>query len=215
MDAHRSDFNDIVKRLGTNMQNALSELQQNHASDLDFAKREQEQVIIDFQETLTNKNEELLKEQVEIINKIKDDIAKTMELDQSKIYTHVNELVSNSNKTMENSISKNLVRQIKEQERVITKMTDSINDIMATNKAESVRNTATHDMLQENMDLMEKLNQKCDSQNLAIIANREMLDEKLAIFERGVTEELKAVTAQLDLKIFEDSLAQTENYIAR
>ena len=215
MDAHRSDFNDIVKRLGTNMQNALSELQQNHASDLDFAKREQEQVIIDFQETLTNKNEELLKEQVEIINKIKDDIAKTMELDQSKIYTHVNELVSNSNKTMENSISKNLVRQIKEQERVITKMTDSINDIMATNKAESVRNTATHDMLQENMDLMEKLNQKCDSQNLAIIANREMLDEKLAIFERGVTEELKAVTAQLNLKIFEDSLAQTENYIAR
>ena len=61
------------------------------------------------------------------------------------------------------------------------------------------------------MDLMDKLNEKCDSQNLAIVANREMLDEKLAIFERGVTEELKAVTAQLNLKIFEESLTKTEN----
>ena len=42
-----------------------------------------------------------------------------------------------------------------------------------------------------------------------------MLDEKLAIFERGVTEELKAVTAQLDLKIFEESLGKTEVDIAR
>ena len=68
MNAHRSDFNDIVKRLGSNMQNALNEIQKNHVSDLDFSKREQEQMIVDFQETLTNKNEELLKEQVEIID---------------------------------------------------------------------------------------------------------------------------------------------------
>ena len=104
-------------------------------------------MIVDFQETLTNKNEELLKEQVEIINRIKDDIAKTMEMDQKKIINHVNDLVSNANKSMENNISKNLVRQIREQERVVSKMTDSISDIIATNKAESVRNNATHDML--------------------------------------------------------------------
>ena len=70
-----------------------------------------------------------------------------MELDQSKIYTHVNELVSSSNKNLENSISKNLVRQIREQERIVNKMTEAINDIMATNKAESLRNSTTHDML--------------------------------------------------------------------
>ena len=72
MNTHRNDFNDIVKRLGSNMQNALTEIQKNHVADLDFSKREQEQMIVDFQETLTNKNEELLKEQIEIINRIKD-----------------------------------------------------------------------------------------------------------------------------------------------
>ena len=163
MNTHRNDFNDIVKRLGSNMQNALTEIQKNHVADLDFSKREQEQMIVDFQETLTNKNEELLKEQIEIINRIKDDMAKTMEMDQKKIINHVNDLVSSANKSMENNISKNLVRQIKEQERVVSRMTDSINDIIATNKAESVRNNANHDMLQENMDLMDKLSEKCDS----------------------------------------------------
>ena len=163
MNTHRNDFNDIVKRLGSNMQNALTEIQKNHVADLDFSKREQEQMIVDFQETLTNKNEELLKEQIEIINRIKDDMAKTMEMDQKKIINHVNELVSSANKSMENNISKNLVRQIKEQERTVSRMTDSINDILATNKAESVRNNANHDMLQENMDLMDKLSEKCDS----------------------------------------------------
>ena len=37
-----------------------------------------------------------------------------------------------------------------------------------------------------------------------------MLDEKLSQFERGVTEELKAATAHLDLKAYEESFAKIE-----
>ena len=48
--------------MGTNIQNALGELQKNHDQDLDYARREQEQRNLDFQDSLTAKNEELLKE---------------------------------------------------------------------------------------------------------------------------------------------------------
>ena len=68
-------------------------------------------------------------------------------------------------------------------------------------------------MIQENMELMEKLNEKCDAQSQAIVTNREMLDEKLSQFERGVTEELKAATAHLDLQAYEESFAKVEKDI--
>ena len=48
LDAHRTDSNDIAKRMGTNIQNALGELQKNHDRDLDYARREQEQRNLDF-----------------------------------------------------------------------------------------------------------------------------------------------------------------------
>ena len=57
-------------------------------------------------------------------------MAKTMEADQVKIYNHVELMVANSNKAIEDSINRTIVSQLREMDKKQAALYEQVGDIV-------------------------------------------------------------------------------------
>lgn len=137
-------------------------------------------------------------------------MAKAMEADQGRVYGRVEQMVANASKAIENSINTTIVGQLRDLEAKQATLAEKVGEVVLQSKNDNLRSASTHEMLQEHMELMERLNEKCDAQATALAEHGKMLDEKLSHFERGVIAELKAATEHMDLKAHEESFAKLE-----
>ena len=190
------------------------DLQASVAQDLDHGLRTQAQANLDLRDSAATRGEEVLKEQLGIINTIREDMVKQLEADAGKIYGRVGAMVADANTATENSINTTIVAQLRGMDAKQAELYEKVSEVVRASKDDTVRNASTHDMLQEHMALMEHLNGKCDAQSAALLASGRTIDEKLTQFERGVIAELKAATEHMDLAAHEATFAKLEKDVS-
>jgi len=83
----------------------------------------------------------------------------------------------------------------------------TVNQSLAYEQEKTVK---MEDTLNDHIELIESLNKKIDKNGDMIDSNKQMIIDKLGVFETGVINELREATNHFSFKAYEDSFRKIE-----